>query len=521
AQEVVGFTLIDASTDQEIRPLRDGDTINFKTEGAELNIRADVRGNVGRVRFELNSGQGTETESETAPPYSIGGDRRGDYDAWTPSPGEYRLTVIPFADGSGAQGKAKTIAFTVVGTPKRAPLRTGAEPAEGFGVNKGGLGGEEVVVTTFAELAKAIKRSNVYIKVKGDLIATGKATIGSGSNLTIDGGGAATLWGNRNPAQRMLELTGKNVVIKDIRLRNSGDNLSFKAPAEYVLVSHVTTSGAMDDGMSISYGTKNVTVQYCFFVGNTRSCFIKYEGAGNISMHHNWFKAQYMRGPLVSSAQFVDIRNQIGEDWATWGGPRFERGATGNCINSVFVMTGAAPGKKDAADSTYQDGGPAYFHGSIYRGCSGRPGNSETEIPCVQVTTHTAEEAEKIVRVGAGCLPRDAIDKAYAEGTKWPRMGERRPWLINVGPGQPFVPTESVKKTDEKKVTKKEGTRQSSPLTLHVALWQGSAMPRALRIEFEGAIMNEFESISHDSSTCQIHGRAQSAQQERVLAIPQ
>jgi len=122
AQEVVGFTLIDASTDQEIRPLRDGDTINFGTEGAELNIRADVRRNVGSVRFELNGGQWTKTE--TAPPYSIGGDRRGDYDAWTPSPGKYRLTVIPFTDGSGTQGKAKTIAFTIVGTPKRAPLRT-------------------------------------------------------------------------------------------------------------------------------------------------------------------------------------------------------------------------------------------------------------------------------------------------------------------------------------------------------------------------------------------------------------
>ena len=132
AQEVVGFTLIDASTNQEIRPLRDGDTIDFKTEGAELNIRADVRGNVGSVRFELNGGQRTETE--TAPPYSIGGDRRGDYDAWTPSPGEYRLTAIPFADGSGVQGKAKTIAFTVVGTPKRAPLRTPQPPPSQFQV---------------------------------------------------------------------------------------------------------------------------------------------------------------------------------------------------------------------------------------------------------------------------------------------------------------------------------------------------------------------------------------------------
>jgi len=132
AQEVVGFTLIDASTDKEIRPLRDGDTINFKTEGAALNIRADVRGDVGSVRFELNSGQGTETETETAPPYSIGGDRRGDFDAWMPSPGEYRLTVVPFADG-GTQGKAKTIAFTVVGTPKRAPLRTRASQPSGPG----------------------------------------------------------------------------------------------------------------------------------------------------------------------------------------------------------------------------------------------------------------------------------------------------------------------------------------------------------------------------------------------------
>src|SRR4051812_16935914 len=63
---------------------------------------------------------------------------------------------------------------------------TGAEPAEGFGVNKGGLGGEEVVVTTFAELAQAINRDNVYIKVKGDLVATG-ITLGKGSNITIDG----------------------------------------------------------------------------------------------------------------------------------------------------------------------------------------------------------------------------------------------------------------------------------------------------------------------------------------------
>lgn len=68
--------------------------------------------------------------------------------------------------------------------------------------------------------------------------------------------------GGRNASERMLELVGKNIVIKDIHLRNSGDNLSFKGPAENVLVSRVTTSGSMDDGMSFAYGTKNVTVPY-------------------------------------------------------------------------------------------------------------------------------------------------------------------------------------------------------------------------------------------------------------------
>ena len=115
AQEVVSFTLMDASTDREIRPLRDGDTIDFRTEGAELNIRADVRGDVGGVQFDLNDGQWSH--SETAPPYSIGGDRRGDYNAWTPPPGEYRLTALPFSAGSGVQGKA-TIATARTDMPE-------------------------------------------------------------------------------------------------------------------------------------------------------------------------------------------------------------------------------------------------------------------------------------------------------------------------------------------------------------------------------------------------------------------
>jgi hypothetical protein len=317
---------------------------------------------------------------------------------------------------------------------------TGAEPAEGFGASAtGGHGKEEVIVTTLDQLTRLKNRSDVYIRVRGNITAT-DTTVFTGSNLTIDGEGAATLRGIATPSdrgQRMLEFTGKNIVVKNIRLRVAGDNLSFKRPAERILVSHVSTTGAYDDGMSISYGTKNVTVQYCVFFGCTRSCFIKYDTPQNISLHHNWFKGQYMRGPLVSTAYKVDVRNQIGEDWWMWGGPRFEKQATGNCINSFFVMTGATPGKRDAADYTYGDGGPAYFHGSVYRGCSGRPANSTTEIPCAPVTTHSAAEAQRIVRANAGCLPRDAIDRAYIAATSWPALNDTHPWIIEIQEGDP------------------------------------------------------------------------------------
>ncbi len=123
AQDIVGFTLVDASTNRDIRPLRDGDTINFETAGGALNIRADVRGEVDSVRFELSQGQRTDTKRETAAPYSIGGDRRGDYDDWTPQAGKYRLTAVALS-GPKAAGRSQTVSFTVVGTPKQVSPRT-------------------------------------------------------------------------------------------------------------------------------------------------------------------------------------------------------------------------------------------------------------------------------------------------------------------------------------------------------------------------------------------------------------
>ena len=50
AAEVVDLVLINAATNQEIRKLADGDTVDLSEVG-RLNVRAVTEGNVGSVRF--------------------------------------------------------------------------------------------------------------------------------------------------------------------------------------------------------------------------------------------------------------------------------------------------------------------------------------------------------------------------------------------------------------------------------------------------------------------------------------
>jgi len=109
---VVGFTLINADTNQPIGPLKDGATLDLsKLPTRNLNVRADTRpARVGQVRFRLD---GKTVQTEGTPPYALGGDRGGNYGAWTPSPGRHTLAATPLPRG-GARGKTLTIRFTVV-----------------------------------------------------------------------------------------------------------------------------------------------------------------------------------------------------------------------------------------------------------------------------------------------------------------------------------------------------------------------------------------------------------------------
>ena len=121
---VVGFTLINAATDTDLRAISDGDVIDLAVDGSYLTIRADVstsENEIGSMRFDL----GTATsfvfnfKTENFAPYALGGDNQsGNYGAVSQlgSTGSYALTATPFSGSnrSGVQGSPETINFTVI-----------------------------------------------------------------------------------------------------------------------------------------------------------------------------------------------------------------------------------------------------------------------------------------------------------------------------------------------------------------------------------------------------------------------
>jgi hypothetical protein len=113
-QAVVGFTLIDAVTDQPLFALSDGATIDLAQLPVEaLNVRADTSpSTVGSVRIGLNGHFRTENNR----PYSLMGDQGGDYEPWTPRTGVYTISATPYTEkgAAGAAGVAHTITIRLV-----------------------------------------------------------------------------------------------------------------------------------------------------------------------------------------------------------------------------------------------------------------------------------------------------------------------------------------------------------------------------------------------------------------------
>ncbi len=120
----ITLTLVDASTDSDVRLLQNGDVIALDEFVMGLSVRADTTAtNHQSARFSLN---GSVFSTENFVPYAIAGDRGGDYRAWNPAPGEYEIGVKLYSEdrGAGETLGAHNITVEIVATnpnPNPAP----------------------------------------------------------------------------------------------------------------------------------------------------------------------------------------------------------------------------------------------------------------------------------------------------------------------------------------------------------------------------------------------------------------
>ena len=131
---VVSITLINADTDQPIAgfdPLPNGSTLNLATlPTRNLNLRANVTGTVGSVRFAFDANPNFRTENSS--PFTLAGDSNGDYAAWTPALGQHTATATPYSmsNAGGPAGTAHQVQFTVVdnaGTNQAPTVNAGSD----------------------------------------------------------------------------------------------------------------------------------------------------------------------------------------------------------------------------------------------------------------------------------------------------------------------------------------------------------------------------------------------------------
>ncbi len=361
------------------------------------------------------------------------------------APGRYVATVT-VADAAHQATASAAIVVTAPsapppGAPPPPPPASGIDDGtlEGFGASTpGGAGGRRIHVRDATERAvrAAFRDASaggavVVFDVPGPITVTSRLPALSGAFVTIEGNGATLVGGGIPSADPVLEVTGHDVIVRDLRIRNGGDNFRAQGNGAYnVVFSHVSSTGSADDGISIGYGAHDVTVQWSFLAGDTRSLFLKYGATTRVSIHHTWIMKQWIRGPLVSSTVLADVRNVIVEDWTMWGA-RFEAAASGNVVDSLFALGAYAHGigGKPASALRLIQSGPVFTAGNVYDGLAeaGPDGTAPAPLDAPSVTTLSAADMEPLVRARAGCLPRDAIDQLYIDTSDGWRVGKDAP----------------------------------------------------------------------------------------------
>lgn len=112
---ITSFDLINADTDRRIKTITSGSTINLADlPTRHINIEAITDSDdLSKIVFELTGAESKNKVERTAP-YALFSDQDGEFHAWTPDLGTYRLEATPYIDGENSGSPATTITFSVI-----------------------------------------------------------------------------------------------------------------------------------------------------------------------------------------------------------------------------------------------------------------------------------------------------------------------------------------------------------------------------------------------------------------------
>jgi pectate lyase len=190
----------------------------------------------------------------------------------------------------------------------------------------GGAGGQEVVVTTAAELADFIQRPEpLIIWVSGRIqfsdmltVVANKSILGMGATAEITGGGLQ-LGSTTRP--------GNNVIIRNIKFSNaSDDSISVTNKAHHVWIDHCEFTNGFDGLVDIKRESDFVTVSWNKFYNHVKTSLVGHSdtftadiGHLRVTYHHNFFDGTSSRHPRVRFGNPVHVFNNYYRGNAEYG----------------------------------------------------------------------------------------------------------------------------------------------------------------------------------------------------------
>jgi len=293
------------------------------------------------------------------------------------------------------------------------------------------------------ELKRQIEIRNPYITIAGQT-APGDGICLQGSSLQVE---------------------ADDVIVRYLRSRPAGvsgkelDAISVKR-CKNIIIDHCSASWSVDECLSSCTDTENTTIQWCL-ISESLTYSVHHKGRHgyggiwggmNATFHHNLLAHHTSRNPRFSGEMHtIDHRNNVIYNWgfnSCYGNEMGKVNMIGNYYKPgpataeecVARIVQSDPNKKNTSwvgryylSGNYMVGSPEVTADNwkgVYGDAPKEIIRLDKPIPAAPVTTHSAEEAYKLVLAGAGAnFPkRDALDERVIEevrtgtakyGKKW------------------------------------------------------------------------------------------------------